>query len=54
MESAIVGAMGMHFDPVAILFSDQRPDGARQFKEGKWGCVMFMLGARNQRRHGSV
>jgi len=45
MDSAIANATGMRFEPVAILFSHERPEKARQFKEGKWGCVMFMLGA---------
>lgn len=45
MDSAIAKVTGMRFDPVAILFSNERPEKARQFKEGKWGCVMFMLGA---------
>jgi len=45
MDSAIAKATGMRFKPVAILFSHERPEKARQFKEGKWGCVMFMLGA---------
>jgi len=45
MDSAIAKATGMRYEPVAILFSHERPEKARQFKEGKWGCVMFMLGA---------
>ncbi len=45
MHSTIAEATGMKFEPVAILFDDERPEKARQFKEGKWGCVMFMLGA---------
>jgi len=45
MDSAIAKATGMRYEPVAILFSHERPERARQFKEGKWGCVMFMLGA---------
>ncbi len=45
MESAIARETGMRFEPVAILFSDERLEKARQFKEGKWGCAMFMLGA---------
>ncbi|MBW1780661.1 MAG: DUF169 domain-containing protein [Deltaproteobacteria bacterium] len=45
MESLIARATGMRFGPTAILFSHERPEGAKQFKEGKWGCVMFMLGA---------
>lgn len=45
MESAIAKATGMRFGPVAVLFSDEKPEKASQFKIGKWGCVMFMLGA---------
>jgi uncharacterized protein (DUF169 family) len=45
MESVIAKATGMRFEPVAVLFSDEKPERARQFKEGKWGCAMFMLGA---------
>ncbi len=45
MDSIIHKATGMRFEPVAILFSDRKPEKARQFKEGKWGCVMFMFAA---------
>ncbi len=45
MESQIAQAMSMKFEPVAVILTDDKPENARQFKEGKWGCVMFMLGA---------
>lgn len=45
MESIIAETLEMRFEPVAILFSDEKPEKARQFKEGKWGCAMFMLAA---------
>lgn len=45
MKSKIASAIGMLHEPVAILFSNEKPQNARQFQEGKWGCVMFMLGA---------
>lgn len=45
MERAIARVTGMRFEPVAVLFSNERPEKARQFKEGKWGCAMFMVGA---------
>ena len=45
MQSAIKKAIGTKHDPVAILWSDDKPEGAGQFKEGKWGCVMWMLAA---------
>lgn len=43
MESKIVKALKLKFEPVAILWSDKKPDNAVQFKEGRWGCVMWML-----------
>ena len=43
MESKIARAVGLKYNPVAILLSDKRPDNAVQFKKGKWGCVMFMF-----------
>ena len=45
MESALRKAIGFKYEPVAILFADSKPDKARQFTKGKWGCVMFMLAA---------
>lgn len=45
MQSKIASAIGILHEPVAILFSNKKPQNARQFQEGKWGCVMFMLGA---------
>lgn len=44
MESKMAEAIRCSYEPVAIGFSGQKPEGARQFKPGKWGCVMFMLG----------
>jgi len=43
MESKIAGAVGLKYNPVAILLADEKPDNALQFKKGKWGCVMFMF-----------
>lgn len=45
MYSQIEHHLQCTFSPVGILFSDEPPSGARQFKEGKWGCSMFMLAA---------
>ena len=45
MESMIEKALKLKYKPVAIIMTDEKPDGAKQFKEGKWGCVMFMLAA---------
>jgi len=43
MDSAIARAIRTKYEPVALLFSDELPDGAMQFSEAKWGCVMWLL-----------
>src|SRR5512138_502888 len=45
MKSAIAHAINLRTEPVALLLTDERPDGALQFAPGKWGCVMSMFGA---------
>jgi uncharacterized protein (DUF169 family) len=39
MESKLVDALRLSASPVAVILSDAKPDGALQFKEGRWGCV---------------
>jgi len=43
MESAIARAIKARFEPVALLFSEELPEGAMQFAEARWGCVMWLL-----------
>jgi uncharacterized protein (DUF169 family) len=45
MESKIAMAIKLKYEPVAIVLTNTRPEGARQFKEGKWGCIMFLIAA---------
>lgn len=45
MESKIARAISMRYSPVAVVWTNQRPDQALQFKEGRWGCVVSMLNA---------
>jgi len=45
MESRIAESVKLKYAPVAIVLTDTKPEGAKQFKEGKWGCVMFLLAA---------
>ncbi|KAA0891786.1 DUF169 domain-containing protein [Oryzomonas rubra] len=43
MESAIAKALNLEAEPVALLFSAQKPEEAAQFKQGVQSCVMFMF-----------
>ncbi|KPK95007.1 MAG: hypothetical protein AMJ94_00760 [Deltaproteobacteria bacterium SM23_61] len=43
MHSKIASALNLQHNPVAIIWADEKPGSALQFKEGKWGCVMFMF-----------
>jgi len=45
MESKTAKALNLKYHPVTILWSDDRPEKAMGFKQGKWGCVMWMLAA---------
>lgn len=45
MKSKIAHAVQLKYLPVAIVFSNERPEGAIQFQEGKYGCVIAMLNA---------
>ncbi|MEG6510738.1 DUF169 domain-containing protein [Desulforamulus ruminis] len=45
MQSRIAEAVNLRYTPVAIVFTNEKPEGALQFKEGRWGCVIAMLGA---------
>jgi uncharacterized protein (DUF169 family) len=33
----------MKHNPVAIIFTDDKPADAMQFRKGKWGCVMMLF-----------
>lgn len=42
MESEIAKAIKLKYQPVALMWSNEKPAGAMQFSEGKWGCVMWL------------
>ena len=43
MYCKISEVLKMKFEPVAIIWSDEKPENALQFSEHKWGCVMAMF-----------
>jgi uncharacterized protein (DUF169 family) len=44
MQSRIAEALGLTTNPVALIWSDEAPADAMQFKPGRWGCVMALIG----------
>jgi uncharacterized protein (DUF169 family) len=43
MESLVASALHLKHHPVALLWTDEKPPYALQFREEKWGCVMAMF-----------
>jgi uncharacterized protein (DUF169 family) len=39
VKSKLIDALRLELSPVAVLLTDVKPEGALQFKEGRWGCV---------------
>jgi uncharacterized protein (DUF169 family) len=43
MQSKLTQALRLKYQPVVILWTDKILDGAMQFPEGRWGCVISMF-----------
>ena len=43
MHSEIAQRLKLKYSPIAILFTNEKPQGVMEFKEGRWGCVAAML-----------
>ncbi|WP_031513111.1 DUF169 domain-containing protein [Desulfofalx alkaliphila] len=50
MQSKIAQAIGLKSHPIAVVFTNKKPEGALQFKEGRWGCVVAMFVAASKGR----
>jgi len=42
MDSKIATAIALKYPPVALIWSEQKPEDVVQFKEQKWGCIMWL------------
>lgn len=45
MKSEIATRIKLKYEPIAILFSNEKPQDALEFTEGRWGCAVAMLTA---------
>ena len=43
MQSKISNAIRLRYPPVALIWSDNKPENATQFKKGIWGCIMWLV-----------
>ncbi len=43
MDCKISKSLRLKYSPFAVILSDEKPEGAIQFKEGTWGCVASMM-----------
>jgi hypothetical protein len=49
MKSEIVEHLQPEFEPVAVVWSDSIPEGALEFKKGRFGCVLHLFAEASRR-----
>ena len=45
MDSKIAKMIHLHYQPVALIWSENKPEKAMQFHEKRWGCAMWLIAA---------
>jgi uncharacterized protein (DUF169 family) len=50
MESRIAQAIETKYLPIALIWADEKPEGAMQFQKGRWGCIMWLVASAAKRR----
>ncbi|MCM0761194.1 MULTISPECIES: DUF169 domain-containing protein [Sporomusa] len=50
MKSELASRLKLRYSPVAVLFTNEKPEKALEFAEQKWGCVAAMLTAATKGR----
>jgi uncharacterized protein (DUF169 family) len=43
VDSKIAKVIHLKYHPVALIWSDEKPEAAMQFQEKRWGCVMWLI-----------
>jgi hypothetical protein len=49
VKSAVVEHLDPEFEPVAVVWSDDIPDDALEFKEGRFGCILYLFAEASRR-----
>ena len=49
MKSKITAVIHLELEPVAFVWSDEKPEGAMAYLRGNWGCVLLRLAAAGNR-----
>jgi hypothetical protein len=49
MKSAVVEHLEPEFAPVAVVWSDEIPEKALEFKEGRFGCILHLFSEASRR-----
>ncbi|WP_022851919.1 DUF169 domain-containing protein [Limisalsivibrio acetivorans] len=43
MKSILAEKLHLKYQPAAVIFTDEKPEDAQEFKPGKWGCNMGLM-----------